>query len=666
MFQYAENNVLCVEGRELYENGIMSQSNYKQLKSRYLETVRTGGNGRTALIAYDSIPDRFKIKIEELFGDPYKVTKHNQFRNYLQQDQNAINFYNDYTLDSGDPLPEKNKKEYAANAAVLNAIHTITTQSTPKRKALGGSKTKIWEKIASIIQNLPKHSYPHSLPSNVRRLKQKLRAYKSNGYEALIHKGFCNKNSEKINDDAKLWLLSRWADRINRVATVSQLFAEYNAFAKREGWKELLEKDTIQNYLTQTESMWSAHRFGELKSKEKFTYHHKTKLPSMRDSLWYSDGTKLNYYYVAEGGKIETCQVYEVMDAFSEVFLGYHISKTEDYEAQYFAYKMAVKTAEHKPYQIGFDNQGGHKKLEAGNFLDKVSRIAIKTQPYNGKSKTIESAFGRFQQQFLKRDWFFTGQNITAKKDESKANLEFILANKANLPTLEEIKEVYAKRRQEWNEAPHPKTGIPRVEMYLSSVNPETPEINIWDMVDLFWITRQKAITCTASGIQFTEKKIDYSYMVYDDENLPNIDWLRKNIDKKFFVKFDPEDMSLVYLYEKTPLGLRFVTGATTKVEVHRGKQEQEAWEAEWLTKVNELNKTERVKAVNEMDAILEQFGATAEQQGFNSPKISGVKSTYKKRGKQTEIGKAQKEESNLVPIEIDQDNTNDSIYNRY
>jgi hypothetical protein len=66
------------------------------------------------------------------------------------------------------------------------------------------------------------------------------------------------------------------------------------------------------------------------------------------------------------------------------------------------------------------------------------------------------------------------------------------------------------------------------------------------------------------------------------------------------------------------------------------------------------------------MDAILEQFGATAEQQGFNSPKISGVKSTYKKRGKQTDIGKVQKEESNLVPIEIDQDNTEKSIYNRY
>lgn len=666
MYQYSENNVLCVHGGSLYDEqfGIMSQSNYKYLKGRYFDTVRAGGNGRTSLIAFESIPEKYKQKVIQLFGDPYKAVKHNQFKNYLEQDNRAIEYYNDYTLDSGDALPEKNKKEYAANAAVLNAIHTITTQNTARRRALGGSKTKIWHKIVEVIQQLPKHTYPHTLPTNVRRLKQKLADYKANGYESLIHRGFCNKNSEKVTEDAKLWILSRWADRFNKVANVAQLFAEYNERAELEGWKPLKEKETIYNYLQQTESLWSAHRYGELKSKEKFTYHHTTKLPSMRDSLWYSDGTKLNYYYLGEGGKIETCQVYEVMDAYSEVFLGYHISKTEDYEAQYYAYKMAIKTAGHKPYQIGFDNQGGHKKLEVGNFLNKVARIAIKTQPYNGKSKSIESAFGRFQQQFLKRDWFFSGQNITAKKAESKANHELILANKNELPTLEEIKVAYEKRRKEWNEAPHPKTGIARMEMYLSSVNPESPEIQLWDMVDLFWITRQKPVTCTASGISFREKKAEYEYMVYTEERMPDIDWLVAHIGKKFFIKYDPDDMSLIYLYEDSPLGLRFVAAAETKVAINRGKQEQEDWEASYIAQINEKNKQLRVEHYNAMEEILEEHGAAAHQQGFKNPKISGIKSTYQKKTNQPAIGKTMKDESNLVAIELDQEE--ESIYNKY
>ena len=174
------------------------------------------------------------------------------------------------------------------------------------------------------------------------------------------------------------------------------------------------------------------------KAKKRGIYQHSTKLPSCRDALWYGDGTKLNYFYL-EDGKIKTCQVYEVMDAYSEVLLGYCISEKEDYQAQYSAFKMAIENAGHRPYQITVDNQGGHKKLETGNFLSKICRIAIKTQPYNPNSKTIESVFRRLQK-ILSGDWFFTGQNITAKRAESRANMEFILANRASLPSLEEIK----------------------------------------------------------------------------------------------------------------------------------------------------------------------------------------------------------------------------------
>lgn len=669
MFEYY-NNKLCVQGGWLYgESAIMSQNNFRRLSRLYFNTIRRACKNTPALIEFESIPERFRKVIIDQFGDPYATTKHIQFKDYLEFDTKAADYFKNYTLDNGEALPERNIKEYIANSIILNAVQKLTTNAIARRKALGGNQSKVWHKIAEIIQDLPKHTYPHSLPKNVRRLKQKNKTYLIDGYLSLIHKGFCNKNSEKINDDAKYFILSRWADRVNKIATIAQLHEEYNELAAIEGWKLLKEKDTIYNYLNQEhiKNMWWGYRYGELKAKEKYTYHHSTKMPTMRDSLWYSDGTKLNYYYQDENGKTATCQVYEVMDAFSEVFLGYHISKTEDYEAQYFAYKMAAQTAGHKPYQIGFDNQGGHKKLEAGEFLTKIARLSIKTQPYNGKSKTIESAFGRFQQQFLKREWFFTGMNITTKKNESKANMEFILANKKNLPTLTEIKEIYKKRREEWNNAPHHQTGVPRSEMYRSSSNPKTPKIEMWDMVDLFWILREKPVTVTPYGISFKEKKSEFNYMVYSDNRMPNLDFLKNNIDKKVFIKFDPQDMSMIYLYEKDALGLRFITAAETKIEIHRGKQEQEDWENSWLTEVNENNKKSRLETVNKMDSILEAHGATPEQKGLNSPKISGIKSTYKKRGKkavQSNIGKHLKEESNLVAVE--NDDLDQSIYNKY
>src|SRR5690606_19634136 len=150
------------------------------------------------------------------------------------------------------------------------------------------------------------------------------------------------------------------------------------------------------------------------------------------------------------------------------------------------------------------------------------SRLSIATKPYNGKSKTIELAFGRFQQQHLAKDWFFTGQNIQAKKEISKANMEFILANKENLPTLEEVKETYRQRRAEWNQALHPHTKLNRSNMYQTSDNPRCVKVDTWAMVDLFWLTTEKPITYRNSGIEITVNKKSYAFEVLTPEGLPD------------------------------------------------------------------------------------------------------------------------------------------------
>jgi len=353
-----------------------------------------------------------------------------------------------------------------------------------------------------------------------------------------------------------------------------------------------------------------------------------------------------------------------VMDAYSEMLLGYYISDTEDYEAQYHAFKMALKTAGHKPYQITFDNQGGHKKLEAGEFFQKLTHLAIKTQPYNGKSKTIESAFNRFQEHFLKKDWYFTGQNITSKREESRANLEFIMANKDKLPTLDEVKAQYKKRREEWANAKHYSTEKSHIETYFSSYNEKSPKVDTWDMVDMFWITRKDPVTCRAYGITFQEKKISYDYLVYSKPMVPDQEWLRNNIDKKFIIKFDPDHMSMIYLYEKDATGLRFVTHAETKIVVHRGKQEQEDGEAALIRQIIDENKRLRVESKEKMEGILKQQGQNAESYGLVTPALKGIEKVKSKRHKkEASYAVAEKAISNAVPISIDEETNIFDLY---
>lgn len=670
MFEYHQNT-MCISASALYEDlSVISLYQYRHFVNRdKVKVMRRGCRNTPALVMYESLPVPVKEQIEQKAGNPYKICKpQSKLEKLIEIDGAAVDFYRKYTLEDGTALPEETQRQYVAEASILNACKKLHQNIFLQKRVLSNTKGSIWDTITELVHDLPKHTYPHKLPTNPRSFRgdkkgtnRSFRRYIKMSYEGLIHKNFLNKNSEKVNELAKQWLLSRWSDQVEKCPSIQHLFVEYNKMAIQEDWKPLKEETTIRNYLYNEEIMplWYGFRYGELKAKQKYNYLHSTSMPTMRDSLWYSDGTKLNYFY-QDDGKTKTCQVYEVMDAFSEVLLGYHISPTEDFEAQYSAYKMALQTAGYKPYQVGFDGQGGHNKLKNGQFLTKIARMAIKTQPYNGPSKTIELAFKRFQEQFLKQDWFFTGQNIEAKKEESKVNREFVLANIHKLPTFQEIKAIYAQRRMEWNQAPHHATGKPRLEMYLESANPKTYKINMWDMVDMFWVLRPQAVTCTAYGIQFTEKGVKHNYMVHTEDNLPDITWLRRNIDKKFRVKFDPEDFSLIYLYEETPLGLRFVKEATPKIVIARGKQEQDEWEAEYIKQVQAKNNQARIEDRDTMYEIMQAHGHTAEQRGLNTPHLKGIESKKRKsKAKDNEVAMSQKKLSNAAPILNDNEDYN-------
>jgi hypothetical protein len=661
---------LCVHGGWLYSKdgaGVMTRGSYEYCRrANKFQILRRPAPNTPALITWASVPEKYRDIIIEKFGDPEKSDGCIQFLEHLEQDILAIRFYQTFTLDNGQGITEEIQKRYASEAAILNTINDIIQNRILRTRTIGsGGLTETWKKIASIVHDLPHHAWPHSLPKNHRSLKRKYKAYIKDSYESLIHKGHGHKNSEKINDEAKLWILARWSDRVNKIANMAQLLDEYNdACADYVDWKPLKEEKTLNNYLYRPEvkSLWYGYRYGELKAKEKYSFQNSTKMPTMRDSLWYSDGTKLNFYYQDDTGKMATCQVYEVMDAFSEVFLGYHVSKTEDYEAQYFAFKMAVKNSGHRPYEVRFDGQGGHKKLKTGNFLGKLAHLPIKTTPYNGKSKTIESAFGRFQQQYLKRLWFFTGMNITTNKAESQANMEMILANTENLPTLKEAIAAYEKCRLEWNQSLHFDTNRPRIDMYLGSKNPKAPAVEPLEMVDIFWIERAKPVTLNAYGLTFTEKRRKYTYMVYNEDRMPDIEFLQDNVDRKFHIKYDPDDMGLIYLYEMTPIGLRRVTAAETKLETARNIQEQEKWEAEYYRNVADKAKKNRIEKRDKVDDILARFKMRPEDYALNSPALKGIE-TKKTKKKQPKKSKPQ----SVAEYQKDVSNTDSSdIYDQY
>ncbi len=632
------NNIACVtiDDLTLGEDPVMSKSNYDNYVSRRkFNLIRKGhGTGCYALIEYSTMPDKIKKRFVEIHGDIYELLKES-IAVELVIDSEARKFFDEFRFSNGQQLTIEVQREYTVNCSVLKTLQQILNKRKALRKSLGGDTQKLWETIISVTERF-RANPGHTLPPSTARLQDALRKYRNTGYESVISGKYGNKNTVKIDDEAGELLIALKRSRVP-VYTNAQILEEFNRRAPELGLKTLKSLQAINLFFKRSDVMplWYDAVHGELAAKLKFTRKNKTKLPQLRDALWYSDGTKINLYYKAyekdrKGHTrmvVKTTSVYEVMDSYSERLLGYYISDTENYEAQYNAFRMAIQRSECKPYEVVNDNQGGHKKLEASDFFKRIARVSRRTAPYNGASKTIESVFGRFQKQVLHKNWFFTGQNITTVTLESRPNIEFIEANKENLPTLDQLKVIYAECRKEWNNMKHPATGISRIEMYNTSVNPETEKVSMLDMIDMFWLTTNKASTYTSSGIQIVINSRKYVYEILDQFGKPDLKFVHEKsiMYKKFFIMYDPEDMTLVRLYEKTSTGLRYVASAQPYVEMHRAIQEQQPGEVSLYRELDADSKQLRVIRREKANEIEDRQGVNPEFFGLNRPKMKGL-----------------------------------------
>ena len=626
-------NILAVTLDELTECNsgecVMSYSNYESLRRRRQLTILRPGKGldHCALIEFASLPDRFKTRFIAKYGDPEKIIR--KEKETMKMDENAIEFFDSYRLPDGSYLKSEKRDEYVTNASVLNRLLERANRQRSCRNMSGNTTPLNWEAIYKECEQL-RDEIGHTLPKNNARLREKMRQYKEEGYACLISGRLGNSNTTKITPEAGRYIVALKRSRV-RVYTDVQIFEEYNRVASERGWKTLKSHSSITAYLERPEvkSVWTDAVYGELVARQRYGYQHSTDLPSQSDLLWYGDGTKVNLYYkvYTKGGyKLATTSVFEVIDAASEVFLGYQICDTESFEAMYEAYRKSMELTGRCPVELGYDGQGGTKRTDAKEWLAKISQISRKATPYNGPSKTIENIFGRFQAQVLHRYPGFTGQNITARAEKSRPNMEWIEANVDNLPTYEDLLKIYAEARQEWNRMKHPAYDMTRQQVYDSRRSDKAIVLNEVIRREIFWLNTQKNVTFSAYGIKFTLRGQEYHYDVYDENGLPDMAFREKHIGREFRIQYDPHDMSVVRLctYDKKT-GYQFISEATPKITVHRAISEHEEGEMQFIQDVAYINKKARVRRHLEGAAIDAEFGLAPEQHGYVSPRPAGI-----------------------------------------
>ena len=656
-----------------------------RIKTGTVTRVRKGGGeGRPALIEWASLPERLKRAYIDRHGDPTQAMQQKIVRASLVPDASARDYYEHFTYQLGPQTVHLSAdliELYTTNATVLQELIRRNKERMAMRRALGNGAGEVWQILfreSEDFREVMSHTLPASLPRLKARIREWEQARTEDGIEAayrtIISAKVGNSNTAKITPEAARLLIALKRSR-TPVLSDAQILERYNEAASTGGWKPLQSVKTVTDWFNDPQNIqqWHDAVHGELATSQLFDRRHKTELPSLRDALWYGDGTKLNLYYRTEDGKVATTSVYEIIDAYSEVLLGYWVSDTEDYEAQYHAFRMAVQRSGHFPFEFVHDNQGGHKKANSAGLFDRSSHVHRSTRPYNGASKTIESVFGRFQQQVLHQYWNFTGQNVTAKRATSRPNLEFIQANRASLPTRDELLATYAKAREQWNQMPHPATGQSRTEMYEASRNPQTEVATEAAIIETFWCQSRQDIIFTSQGITLTVGGTAHQYEVFSAPGVPDHEWRRQNTLQSFVVRYDPDDLQSIRLYRRDKAGqLRFERIAQTYMVIHRAIQEQTEGEARFIRQEQQAQQQDRIERVAQGRAAQLDHGTAPEQQGLQQPALRGVtrevndeierRTRRYRQLAQVEPGQATKTISLLTFDRLDDDNTIDPV----
>ena len=202
-------NTLCISAPELFGKGIMTKSCYSSAVNRgRLNVVRRGGgsSGSCALIAVDSLPTKYREKVEAQFPDGPEVRLEGWVTSHYQIDQGAMAFFHDRRKTGLDLTPEK-VQEYVVNASVLNTCIALYDRAAAYRKLMG--ETYDWKMMAKVVEVL-KEKYHHTLPASMLRFKQKVNQYRKGGYAALISGKFGNQNTRKVDMKLERLVLGLW------------------------------------------------------------------------------------------------------------------------------------------------------------------------------------------------------------------------------------------------------------------------------------------------------------------------------------------------------------------------------------------------------------------------------------------------------------------------
>lgn len=533
-------NTIAVPVRQIVDSGFISESNYKKLvRTNKVKVLQRGCLGTPAMADFSSLPERFRKAIEMEWGDPKAKRNTNALDEFLGQDTKAIEFYSSYEVDDNRYLPAETIKEYYANACVLNAIHLLLNSRRSLQKMCGGTIKAYWPTIAKNVMDIDREQYPHSLPINDRRLNDRYKQYQKGGYEVLIHRNFCNKNSAKVAEEAQEALVDKLL-KDPRNFDNQQIADLYNMAASSIGWKQITS-GAVANWRKKFNLEDYAGRRGTVAFYNNKAMQIKRSAPTAPLYYWTMDGWDVELLYQkTENGRTtyhHRPTVVVVLDAFCKYPIGYAVGTHETPELITMALRNAAKHT-----QELFGNMYRAHQLQSDRYAIKtmtplyevMAKHSTPARAKNAKAKIIEPYFNSINKKYCQLQPNWSGFGITSDK-EKQPNTEFINKYKSQFPdyagACEQVVKLIelereAKKEQmleAWSKIADDDKLVLTTESYLFNFGQSTGNKNMME----------------GSGLHVTIGGIKRSYDCFDIA-------FRQHAHVRWEVRFDPSDLSKI------------------------------------------------------------------------------------------------------------------------
>ncbi|MDR0871850.1 MAG: hypothetical protein LBN27_00075 [Prevotellaceae bacterium] len=591
------------------EYGLITEQNYKQLKHRNrIRTIRAGGNGRTALIDYNSIPDRLKQDILRKLNikSPFDIINRKPMvEEYIVFDEKVSDFFADFKLADGRNLKPEKQRLYYTNYIVLDGIKRML-ESKRNRLSGKGEKLKVdWDEVAKGIWELDRDNFPHKLPTVGRRLEDRFKCHLNNGFapEGFIDKHYFNVSAAKIQTDVqKAFVIKLLRLRNNLPDTL--VSEEYNLMAEAMGWKTVTDRN-IGVWREKYSLEIHAERYGSTSAANNIAMQTKRSRPTMPMLYWTMDGWVAELLYQkTEFNKKANCYTttyhnrltaYVIIDPCCDYIVGYAIGENEspalitealrnasNHIAELFGERL-------RPHQIQSDNYQIKAMMP---IYEAMAKYVTPAKVKNAKAKVVEPWFNHKMNAVCQIEPNWSGHNVTALKKNQPNMGDLRTTERHNFPDeagcRRQIEMKIARLRAEkigeykqlWETMPQDKKLPMNREKYLYYFGDVRHKRNGDLETNHF---TGAGIIATIGGEQYTYDCFDLNF--------------RKNMGVDWILRYDPNDLKTV-LATNADGTLRFLL--EEKYVQPMALAERTDGDSEQLQRVRDFNK-EIVEYVNQV-----------------------------------------------------------------